>query len=462
VDVTRSPSDDPAVALQTLERRWSSITDEPEPPQSLMDVIEYGLGDQRRAEVYVNRLLCYLLDPGRPHGMGSDFLREFLDGLPGECGFDEDTYNLSQVRVNEQVPVHPDQEADRSPGYADLVLDVPNEWLLLIELKFAAAETGTEFYSRAPRIDDQRVADYESGQYYLYLYRADKPAASGDCFANWTWEGFVEDLLEPYIARHSNRYPQRTATQLHDLRYDIREISSMTDRRNVDDEKIALYLEYADAIIDVSASFDDAWESYSEHWGEHLAESLDTTNDRVTWTPTGGFPEVEIDRQDSENERWIFQSNAGDWQHFIKDGWYRHEDDLRFLDSRADDRNDLRIGFCHRMQANRETAVRDRELIFNFRCMGSNPTEFADVYQSKFDARQEKIRELLADTHGELTGQKLTLITSSYEIEQTDRDGFFEAYTSALSDAFVDFVVDNPDLVATLGAAFEESITEYQ
>jgi hypothetical protein len=426
-----------------------------------MNVIEYGLGDQRRAEVYINRLLCYLLDPERPHGMESDFLRAFLDALPAECGFDEDTYDLSQVRVNEQVPIHPDEEEDRSPGYADLVLDVPNEWLLLIELKFAAEETGTEFYCRAPRIDDQQVADYESGRYYLYLHRGDKPTASGDCFGNWTWEAFVEELLVPFVSQHSACYPQRTVTQLHDLRYDIREISAMIDRRDVDDEKIALYLDHVDAIEDVSAAFDDAWESYSERWGERLAESLDTANDRVTWTPSDGFPDVEIERVDGENERWIFRSNGGDWQHFVKDGWYRHEEDLRVLDSRADDKRDLRIGFYHRMEANRDTVVRDHELIFNFRCMGSNPTEFSDIYKLKFDARQDEIRELIADTNGQLTGQKLTLITSRYEIDETAHNGFFEAYTEALGAAFVDFVVDNPDLVNVLGDVFEDSIEEY-
>jgi len=132
---------------------------------------------------------------------------------------------------------------------------------------------------------------------------------------------------------------------------------------------------------------------------------LDTANDRVTWTPSDGFPDVEIERVDGENERWIFRSNGGDWQHFVKDGWYRHEEDLRVLDSRADDKRDLRIGFYHRVEANRDTVVRDHELIFNFRCMGSNPTEFSDIYKLKFDARQDEIRELIADTNGQLTGQ---------------------------------------------------------
>ena len=125
-------------SLKRLERAWDSITETPATPQSTMAVIEYGLGNQQRAEVYVNRLLCYLLDPDQPHGMGTEFLEHFLQGLPEELAFDEDTYDLSDVRVNEQVTA---EEGD-TRKYPDLVLDVPEEWLLLVELKFAARETG--------------------------------------------------------------------------------------------------------------------------------------------------------------------------------------------------------------------------------------------------------------------------------------------------------------------------------
>jgi len=123
--------------LDRLRQRWRAITETPEKPRSTMDVIEYGLGDQQRAEVYINRLLCYLLDPTNPHGMAEDFLTVFLDSLPESLQFDEDTYDLQSVRVNQQVPV----EDDSSTGYADLVLDVPEEWVLLVELKFSATET---------------------------------------------------------------------------------------------------------------------------------------------------------------------------------------------------------------------------------------------------------------------------------------------------------------------------------
>lgn len=246
--------------LHRLHRRWDEITDRPAAPRSTMDVIEYGLGTQQRAEVYLNRLLCYLLDPAQPHQLGTDFLDAFLTRLPPTANFDEDTYDLTDVRVSQQVPIWATREDDRSddatPGYLDLFLDVPNEWFLSVELKFAAPEEGTEFYCTAEQIGDHPVEDYGSGQYYLYLHQEDRPEVSGECFVNWTWREFVEEVIDPFLAANTPQYPQRTIVQLHDLRDDIRQIAGMADQSKSDQEKVELYLEHAEAITDVTETFD--------------------------------------------------------------------------------------------------------------------------------------------------------------------------------------------------------------
>ncbi|QLH84813.1 PD-(D/E)XK nuclease family protein [Halosimplex pelagicum] len=447
-------------ALETLRERWRRLQESPEAPRSTMDIIEYGLGKQQRAELYVNRLLCYLLDPEASHGMDAAFLAAFLDGLPTDTRFDEDTYDLSDVRVNEQVTVESSDLPDDSHGYADLVIDVPNEWVLLVELKFSAAETGTEFYSDASHIGGNRVSEYESGRYYVYLHQRDEPEASSNSFVNWTWQSFVAGVLDPILAEFTLRYPQRTATQLHDLKTDIRSITNMDEQHAIDQQKVALYLEHVDAIEDVSQAFDDAWESYSHDWGAQLALALDARDD-VNHQSGESFSEVTVDRADATDERWIFRSNGGDWQHLFKYGWYRHEDHQAKLTDRAKG-DDLRIGFYHRMERHRAAAVRDHELKLNFRNMGSNPSEFIDIYTDKFDARRETIEEHLAETNGVLTGNKLTLIEATYDIPVDSHDGFFDAYTAALETAFLDLVVDHPELSRTLEAAFEEGLEDYQ
>jgi hypothetical protein len=427
-----------------------------------MDVIEYGLGKQRRAEVYVNRLLCYLLDPQQPHGMGTDFLDAVLSGLPPGLEFDEDTYDLSQVRVNEQVTIRDDPSADGpSRGYADLVIDVPNEWVLLVELKFSAAETGTKFYSRAKTFGDESVEDYESGQYLLYLHQRDQPEASSCEFTNWTWQEFLADVLTEFITEHALRYPQRTATQLHDLRDDLRSITDMKENSTTADEKIELYLDHVEAIEDVRQAFESAWETYSHDWDDELASSLDSSQLPVAREPGEVYPEVRIQRGGDETERWVFRANGGDWQHLFKYGWYRHESDLERLPKRADDRNDLRVGFYHRMEDERDTAIQDHQLKFNFRNMGSNPTDFIDIYVSEFDSRADDIEEHLTGTEAQLTGNKRTLIRGTYEIPVANHERFLDAYTAALQSAFVDLVVESPDLIRILSESYQDAVETF-
>lgn len=463
-----SSESDIADELRALQRRWDGITDIPEAPRSTMAVIEYGLGKQQRAEVYVNRLLCYLLDPGQPHRMGTDFLAAFLNGLPADSRFEEDTYDLSDVRVNEQVPVWEDPEAKAdsttSPGYVDLVLDVPNEWILIIELKFSAAETGTEFYCTASQYGEELLDEYESGQYYLYLHQADQAEASGDCFANWTWTDFITDMLIEFIAEKTPHYPQRTVTQLYDLKDDVQNIAGMSQQHDIDQEKVALYLNHYDAISDIVATFDDTWEAYSQQWGQELRDSF--TGDAVSSAPNtdDGHPAVTVTRKQTDPERWIFRDTGGDWQHIFKHGWVRREHEPEILEKRADDTNDLRIGLYHRMgeDSNKHTAISDRELRFNFRCMGSNPTEFRDIYNDNFDKRKSAIEDALSGTNAVTTGNKRTMIRGTYPIDATDSEDFFDAYTAALRDGFTELVVENSALIRALTEIFDDSIAEYR
>ncbi len=230
--------------LEVLQRRWEQTTAEPESPRTTMDVIEYSLGSQRRAEVYVNRFLKYLLDHEEPHRMGSDLLRAFLDGLPAECEFQEDTYDLSDIAVDEQVWVTEEEDGTEvSSGIVDLLVEVANEWFLMVELKFSAEDTQTEFYYRdATHVGGVPKDDYESGGYYLYVHPHDQDTANECGFSNWTWRELSRDVLEPFIIENASRYPQRTVAQLHEFNDDIANITGMTEQQENEREKIALYL----------------------------------------------------------------------------------------------------------------------------------------------------------------------------------------------------------------------------
>ena len=50
---------------------------------------------------------------------------------------------------------------------------------------------------------------------------------------------------------------------------------------------------------------------------------------------------------------------------------------------------------------------------------------------------------------------------ATYDIPVSNSDGFFDAYTTALHDAFVDFIVDTPELIQILSETFDDAVDEY-
>lgn len=447
--------------LQALDRKWEQITDVPESPRSVMDVIEYSLGSQRKAEVYVNRLLHYLLNPEEPHGMGVEFLRALLEGLPDAADFTEDTHDLSSVVVDEQVRVKQFEDGEAvSTGILDLLVEVPGEWFLMIELKFGAEDTQTEFYyDDETHVEDTQKTAYESGEYYVYLRPADRPAANEPAFTNWTWEAFREDVLQPFILERAPRYPQRTVAQLHELADDIADLTGMTEHQRNEQEKIALYLDHYDAIHDVTETFDDAWATFTDEWASSLGEALAEANLGTTAAPEEYVTQFTL-RRDGRGEPWNFRASSSDWGMLFKDGWWRHTDDLDgSLRGRADDRNDVRIGFHHRLENDRQTALGENTLTVYFRNMGANDQPFIDDFSDRFDEHATEIEGHLPDG-GNLTGNKRDKFVVQYDIEVDDHDDFFEAYVAALQTAYIELVAENEALISTLDDLFLRSLSE--
>jgi len=192
-----------------------------------------------------------------------------------------------------------------------------------------------------------------------------------------------------------------------------------------------------------------------------MAQLLTDTQDGVHRLEGEYHSEVSVSRADRDDERWILRANGGDWQHLFKYGWYRHETSLEKLADRAEDSNDLRIGFYHRMGRNRDFATRKHKLKFNFRNMGSNPAVFRDIYAEQFYDHRSEFEELLTNTEGFVTGNKLTLIEATYDIPVDSHEDYFDAYTAALREVFVDLVCTEPELIKLMGATFEEAVAEY-
>jgi hypothetical protein len=433
--------------LDDLRRRWEAITDVPDEPLSTIQVVEYSLGTQKKAEVYVNRLLGYLLDPDAPHGMGKACLEAFLASLPDECAFDEPVHDASNVEVAEQVRVaYGDEvESDRY-GEVDLAVQVPGEWFLLVELKFSAGENNldgeglsqTEFYHEASRLDVRPEETYVADGEYLYIHPADESPARSEHFANWTWPDLTETFLEEFLIDHGPRFPQRTVTQIRELRDDIREITGMSERQQNEDEKIDLYLEHYDAIRDVSETFDEHWQRFIDEWPKRLRQSLEETGDSL--------------------DGWHLQPR-GDWGYIFKHGWWRRTDDLEPITDRATDVGDARIGWVHRLERNREDAVGARALKLQFRNCGSNDRVFQDAFHDRAADDRQQIDARLP-TAAEWTGNKRKMITATYDIELERHGDIFEAYIAALERALHELAWDNEALSEQLTRLQEAAVTE--
>jgi len=352
-----SSEDDLKRKLEALSHKWNDITDIPETPRSVMSVIEHSLGSQRKAEVYTNRILRYFLDSDEPHGMDDDFLREFLDALPDECGFDEGGYDLSNVEVDDQVRLQRDtDDGTVQAGDVDLVIESPNEWFLMIEIKFSAGENNlrgeglsqTETYYEASHVNDVSKDDYESGGYYLYLHPSDEARANENEFTNWTWDELVDDVFETLIVENSPRYPQRTVIQLREFADDIQEITGMTERQENEREKVELYLEHYDAIKDVTDTFDKRWEDFALSWGSQLADSLTDDNaditslaqrlpDRVVGyleqrgTGVDHYTAVRSGTQEANTDLWLFRAWNSDWGIIFKEDWWTQIDRMALV-----------------------------------------------------------------------------------------------------------------------------------
>ncbi len=472
----------PDAKLEALEQRWVQLTAIPEPPQSLLQVLNYSLGSKGQGEVFMTRVLRYFLDPTEPHGMDDEFLRAFLEGLRSHQqsttngdAFAEDTYDLSDVLVSRQVRLGLAEEGDsdevETTGPVDFVVEAPGEWYLLVELKFGSTEnnlTGkglsqTEGYQEAKLIRDRPKADFESGGYYLYLHRQGKADARDPAFTNWTWSRFADDVLADFILDNAARYPTRTVVQLRELHDDIRELSGMTDSQQNTEEMIELYLEHYDAISDVTEAFDERWGTFSDEWADRFATQLAEAGYGEKITLEDQLVGIDLNR-DGDTDQWVFRAHRSDWATLMKDGWWLHTNTYDTLHGRANDGKDARVGFYHRLETNRDLALGKKTFKFLFRNNGSNDDEFIKEFNEQLKSRRDALNSTIPQSAEieSITDTRRDLISATYDIRVDDHEDFFTAYLAALEEAFDDFVVENPEFVELIDEVYDQAFEIYE
>ncbi|MFC4440252.1 MULTISPECIES: hypothetical protein [Natrialbaceae] len=107
----------------------------------------------------------------------------------------------------------------------------------------------------------------------------------------------------------------------------------------------------------------------------------------------------------------------------------------------------------------RDLAVGEQTLKVYFRNMGANDQAFIDTFAGSFYENESVVDDLLPSS-AEVTGNKRNMIEATYDIDVDAYEGFFDAYVAALQDAFVDLVVENEELIATIDELYDESIDQ--
>ena len=325
------------------------------------------------------------------------------------------------------------------------------------------APSQTQLYRNATHIQDRPKSGYESGGYYLYLHKPSSREAYDERFTNWTWDRFADDVLTGFITENAARFPNRTVVQLRELLDDIQELTGMTENDRTTKAKTELYLDHYDAITTVTEAFEDQWSAFAEAWASRFADTLATA---------GHGDPVDIDdrivgfdlARDGGPERWVFRARNSDWAHLMKDGWWRRTDDLSVIYSRPADRNDARIGFYHRLEANRDLAIGEQTLELTFRNMGANDEAFIAAFNDAFGDRESEVREALPESSelASITETRRDLITATYDIQTGAHEDFFKAYLAALQTAFEDIVVNNAALIELIDEAQDEALEIYR
>ena len=434
--------------LQELTRQLEAFPEAEEPPPTTLQVL--GSSQSERAW---QRLLVHFLQINQAHGFDHDVVEHLLRALSKR---EDVAYSFSRLDL-ETLQI--EQEVVTDQGRPDIVMWSSEDWFICWELKVAASE-GEDQTQRYVDVDSfegiglKKRDIPESGHHYIYLAPADATAPDACEFVHVSW-GWLAAELQTFLTDSFGEYPLRAIAQLDDLISTIRSELTMTEYQESRNDKLKLYMEYADEIHELQSIFDEEWNELADEWGERLANTIDTGEIESSPPVPDEYVSFLLDRDDRP-ERWVFRQGHSDWAVLFKDGWWRQVE----TGDHTYDRNrpDARILFTHRLERHREDAVLDHELKFYFRNTPPSPDGFFETFASYFvdEEKNERIRSV-APERMELTGKPRMLMQGTYPIDVAGHETFFEAYISAVKDAFMDNVVEHEEFIKTIDDIYEES-----
>lgn len=438
--------------LAEMKRRLQSLPDSKEPPPTLLHIL-----GRRRQEQDWQRLLFHFLSPDEPHGFEHDLLERFLTALSkrDDLDFSFTRFDLPAVQV--------EQEVHTTRGRPDAVLWARTDWFICWELKIGASEAegqtpayvNVESFSgiNLPKNDVPR-----GGRYYLYLAPADAEPPEADEFVHISWE-WVASELQSFLANSYGTYPAATTAHLTDFISTIQREFTMTEYQENQQEKAQLCFEYYDEIEEIQQAFENQWKRFADTWGTQLVRTIDDSEVVEVQALPDTHEAIELRNSSGDRVRWMFRQGS-DWAGIMKESWWRDRDALTPIYTQADDGNDVRITLYHRLEENRERAVKDQTLELQLWHGTGNGDEFMyrfkDVVSTLLEQNSEEVPAAV-----EYPGTRGNPVTATYDIPVSEHDDFFKAYLAALHEGFLDLTVRNPGFIELIDEAFEQSLAVY-
>jgi len=435
--------------LARLRKQLARLPETEEPPPTTLQVLRRSTRERAWQQFFV-----HFVTPDAPHGLDHAVLERVLSALADR---EDVEFSFSRFDIDD---IHLAQEVTTDAGIPDVIMWVPEEWFICWELKVHASEgrDQTDRYVSVDSFDGIGLTKSDvpvEGHHYLFLApeSASPPAANEFVHISWEW---LIDELQAFLAASYEAYPARTTAQLKDFADTVRSELTMTEYQENQREMVELYVDNHDVITEIEGAFDDAWSEFQQTWGTRLATKMDSATLVDDSDMSDEYAVVELEMDSGERRQWTFRQGSQDWSWLFPREWWRQLKTGQPISDSS--KPNARVGFLHRLEWDRETAIGDRTLVVYVRNAPSGHEDFYNGFATRVSEATSEIESALAGTNFTLTGNKSNIIRGEFEIQVERHNGFFDAYLNALARALNEGAVSNAVLTETIDRLYEDTV----